>query len=83
LLCLFVSEEKSQITEHVLWAMAAFFLGFTLPVFPTLVIWIRRHMTNTTWGQKWQIRSIFIFEFNEYVSGNIKYIRLVWLQTKY
>jgi len=28
LLCLFVSEEKSQIIEHVLWAMAFFFWIF-------------------------------------------------------
>jgi len=51
LLCLFVSEEKSQIIEHVLWAMAAFFpflAGFLLPVLPTSLLLIRkrRHMTK-------------------------------------
>lgn len=46
LLCLFVSEEESQITEHVLWAMAAFLPGFALPVLTLLFILKRRHTTK-------------------------------------
>lgn len=46
LLCHFVSEEKSQITEHVLWATAALFLGFALPVFLTLLFILKRRHTT-------------------------------------
>lgn len=51
MLCLFVSGEKSlllsQITEHVLKAVAAFLLGFAFPVCITvLFIWIRKQKTS-------------------------------------